>query len=773
MAISDPFRKIFKQNLCQMFYDRLSILSGDMWFLGIGKINAWKDSTGVDNDNLPSKNTNAFKNDIDFWRSSLGFKKINTEDVSIVIPRYDWESGQVYTAYRNTEELFDDSNPSKFYVLVDQERVYKCIDNNFNGASTVAPSHTDAQIRTTSDGYRWKYMYSIVSSKQKFLTTGNPGYMPVEYMQFVKSNDERILQWEIQSAAVTGSIDHIALDKSVRQYVLSDKVLFYDPGNQVVSATGPGATQIIIGGSKIVPQSNYYNNMTLKIEDGLGVGQQRIITNYVYNSNGTATVTLKDPLNFGVTAGTGSDATLYSIIPTVLIEGDGTSNNNTFNSYSSAAEVTVKFFGFGATGYTGQRYLDSIDVTNSGKNYSYANIKVVAGLTFAPGVSGDFSNLGTPVISPYGGHGSNPVKELGGSSIMMICELDGSENSKLTTGNDYRQFAFIKNPLLSNPHSRVYFGVAGLPASFTVGATATQGATGVGGVTGFTISTGKILSWDKGTTGYTGSSYLQLSDISGQFKINGLVNGFPIVQSFTKSVAGTEGRLLQKLKLTPINSNSFGATGDEFVANLNAIGLGCTSQNINPSYANGKVYSWTLEAGTNAFGTLLLENTQGNFTLNEYVYQSGIDNDVLGGPIGKISEIDQQYVPYQTTYNQTLKLKLNYDGVNTFANTSYNLDSSVTGMSGTTVASTGIVVDWTVLTGATTGILSLNNTSNQFSIGNYILYNNSNSSGATISQIVSTPELVYGSGELIHSQNIRPVSRSIEQKEEIKLIVDF
>jgi hypothetical protein len=34
--------------------------------------------------------------------------------------------------------------------LVDEERVYKCIDNNYGAPSTVAPTHTDTDVKTLS-----------------------------------------------------------------------------------------------------------------------------------------------------------------------------------------------------------------------------------------------------------------------------------------------------------------------------------------------------------------------------------------------------------------------------------------------------------------------------------------------------------------------------------------------------------------------------------------------------------------------------------------------
>ena len=40
--------------------------------------------------------------------------------------------------------------------------VYKCLDNNGNAASTVEPTGTSTSILSTADGYKWKYMYTLI-----------------------------------------------------------------------------------------------------------------------------------------------------------------------------------------------------------------------------------------------------------------------------------------------------------------------------------------------------------------------------------------------------------------------------------------------------------------------------------------------------------------------------------------------------------------------------------------------------------------------------------
>lgn len=782
MPVCDPFRQDFRQYLIQDFYQNFDVLSGDTIFLGIGKPTEWISATGANQDNAPPKNIDCVKSDTDFWRTAMAFKKIQKSDVSIVVKRYDWEPNIVYDAYRDTIDLYDDVTALKFYVLVDEERVYKCIDNNYGTASTVAPTHTDSQIRTLSDGYRWKYLYSISESKRKFLTKTQGisiGYMPVEYVTSVNENDDRQLQYDVQNNAVDGSIDFIDLNESLRNFVISDRVLFFDTANQVAGTTAAGATAVIIGGSKLVYQNDYYNNMSIRFESGSGSGQQRKIVDFINNANSTATVVLATPLDFGVSGG--ADPTYYSILPTVVVSGDGVADTNSLHTSATAAEISVSFLAVTATGSTsacscegttGQRYLDRFELINNGQDYTYATVNVVAGLTFAPGISADMSLLATAIMSPVGGHGSNAVRELGASSLMIVTDFEQSEGCKLTTENDYRQFALLKNPLLRKKQIRVNLLGAGLTNSFTLGATATQSLTGANGVTGYDPASAKILAWKPGKSGTTGTSELTLGSITGgDFALGGFVNGITtqeIVSVHEKTVAGTEYRLLKRLKLTPVQASTFDASGLDFTLNYIAFGNGNTADNITASISNGKIYKWQPETGTNAVGNLYLEYPNGNFNMSENVYQMRNDYGGVTGPIGKIIEIDEYEETSQTVYDQTVRLELYYDGTVSFDEESFVRDAVI---SNTTAS--GYVMDWTPATGATTGNLRLLPISGSFAVSQNLIYNNSGTTGAVISSIVSEPELKYRSGTVLHLQNIRPVERALEQKEEIKLIVEF
>ena len=54
------------------------------------------------------------------------------------------------------------------------------------------------------------------------------------------------------------------------------------------------------------------------------------------------------------------------------------------------------------------------------------------------------------VYSPRGGHGYNPLEELGGYNIEVAVDVEGSEEGKFITTNDYRRLGLIRNPMTSD-----------------------------------------------------------------------------------------------------------------------------------------------------------------------------------------------------------------------------------------------------------------------------------------------------------------------------------
>jgi len=130
------------------------------------------------------------------------------------------------------------------------------------------------------------------------------------------------------------------------------------------------------------------------------------------------------------------DGAIHDII--VVNRGTGYTSNN----------ITVNITGDGLFANAVARrnattfQIESIIVDNKGSKFTFANVAIR-------------SNTGTgataqAVISPPGGHGSDPLYELGGSYLMIDTKINNFEGGVLSVANDYRQIAIIEDPLVFN-----------------------------------------------------------------------------------------------------------------------------------------------------------------------------------------------------------------------------------------------------------------------------------------------------------------------------------
>ena len=162
-------------------------VAGSSVYLAIGKSDVWSASTSdtTDSTNIAGEfPPNDHIDDVGEARANfMAMQKVNAGDISHVVPRYTWSSGSSYYAWdSNDGAIFD----KQFYIITAEFKVYKCIVAG-TGASTVQPNQTLTVPTAESDGYVWKYMFTVqVVDSEKFLTTS---YMPVKTVSLNFNND--------------------------------------------------------------------------------------------------------------------------------------------------------------------------------------------------------------------------------------------------------------------------------------------------------------------------------------------------------------------------------------------------------------------------------------------------------------------------------------------------------------------------------------------------------------------------------------------------------
>lgn len=89
---------------------------------------------------------------------------------------------------------------------------------------------------------------------------------------------------------------------------------------------------------------------------------------------------------------------------------------------------------------TSSNTVQSIVVDNLGYGYTFANVAISS--SYGSGAAA------RAIISPQGGHCSDPLNELGGSYLIANIQIRDTEGGVLTTHNDYRQISLIEDPKL-------------------------------------------------------------------------------------------------------------------------------------------------------------------------------------------------------------------------------------------------------------------------------------------------------------------------------------
>lgn len=151
------------------------------YYYFLGKTLEWE---GTGSDFVPSDPVDTYQYELQTRNEMILVKQIQATDVAFVIPRYQWASGFVYDMYDDTYSSTSPAHSgatrledSIFYTVTNEFNVYKCISNAYNKPSTVQPTGTSSTQFTTSDGYIWKFMYTIpLSLRNRFLT---PQFIPI------------------------------------------------------------------------------------------------------------------------------------------------------------------------------------------------------------------------------------------------------------------------------------------------------------------------------------------------------------------------------------------------------------------------------------------------------------------------------------------------------------------------------------------------------------------------------------------------------------------
>lgn len=379
----------------------------------IGKTTAWPDEETPEDPLESLRYINDFRNNIILTQS------ITSAEICQLIPRIDWEVDTIFDSY---DDNYSPTNlaasgasnlsDSKFYVITDEFKVYKCIDNNSNARSTVKPTSTSTNVVILADGYTWKFMFQISASDQtKFLDSS---HIPVRKLTTTPYGD------------VNGQIDSINVVDGGSGY---DSL---NPPTVTILGDGDGlatATATVVGGevTQITPvnRGSGYTFAFIRLSgEGSGAGAEA-----------TALLGDTDP-NPGLQSAVENSAIPGSLDRIRILSGG--------QDYTPG-DVTVTITGDGSGAEAnaiiaaGSGTITGVNITSGGTGYTFADIIFTQNIGIGSGASA------RSIISPIDGHGSNPVKELFSTTVGITLSLDDNTNEDLFLNNDFRQIGLIKN----------------------------------------------------------------------------------------------------------------------------------------------------------------------------------------------------------------------------------------------------------------------------------------------------------------------------------------
>lgn len=472
----------------------------DALYMFIGKITTWYNEynlpVGADSSETPVPDAEKhLRQESEVWANTLAAKQVERGNVRHVIPRENWTGSILYPYYRSDASnttTFSNPNSPNFYVLDENEyRVYKCLFNNYESVSTERPSLVGGiggdsrrfQIEPfeTSDGYIWKYMYTIDPSEAINFVTDN--YIPVRKDSV---NDDGSTT---DNSTIDGAIYRIHLPAK-----LNASATVAAPSTEPfarVRVEGIDSSTDISGDTLVIDMQNADNADRIGtssdddmvgyqvehiVDDGVNkfIEIGRIDASIITETGGDRdqlqlTITRLDDVDaVGFSDASGSTETWF-ISPLIEIRGEG-ENASAMLYIDTEAGFDVserKFYPEDAvtvddaydvvmntvgSGYRNIYFRNDLDGTLN----SYVTIKQ-GGVDIGSGVSEgaptnivdrEITNFAEIVsVTPYGGHSSDNVSELYGYTIMINHTFSGDESGSATVANDFRQIALIQNPL--------------------------------------------------------------------------------------------------------------------------------------------------------------------------------------------------------------------------------------------------------------------------------------------------------------------------------------
>ena len=414
--MSNTFDAQLKTQLAKNFVNQFSSFSNDKFYVAISRIKGDGSSERTEAEELVSRNNTVIA------------KRVNPQDgASLLVERNDWTYGTIYQKLDSELDMSTVTRP--FYAMNNDRNVYICLENAAGSTgSSIQPTGTSTDPIILSDGYSWKFLYSVPEDLRLF---EDDNFIPVKTLPVYdripnayqdNRQNQYAVQYEGSVSTSNGTIQAISIVSDPVNPVFTDGIP--QSQNNIVTSAGANTNTMTIGGVPISGNLSEadFGSYYIRILSGVAVGQVRKIVR-----NNAGTLILAESWTSGKVPSSGDR---FEIGVGITVSGDGTGALAFGKLSSSGTLASVVIYANGSRYTTASAVVDTTTEPEG---------RVSPSLTNSAGY--EFDVL---LFSPIG---KDPAVELNARHAAFLVRLSGSEPGEdAILGNDFRDVILWKNP---------------------------------------------------------------------------------------------------------------------------------------------------------------------------------------------------------------------------------------------------------------------------------------------------------------------------------------
>lgn len=371
---------------------------------------------------------NTQKEKREFLRRVIFGRRIITDNIKYIFTNVKWTTGVVYDSFDDEQDI---QTLNMFVTVLDGDegegpyKVFKCIRNNEGAVSTVEPSTSDLDVNnetTLSDGYVWKYMFDVPAGEYTEYATAT-GLPYIANNNVVDSTEETVSDIRITLAAPSQFSDYIIGTANTSTNTIDpvriDSVVTDDSTENTYAIT-------ITTVNDARNTEGAYIGMYLRI---INPGQAEAVYDILNSevpdgSPRTLILYVKSDIDL-TDISPGLPGKFCDIVPKI-------------NVSRSTGDPCVAFGELDQEGT-----LTYVHFVDKGTQYKYAT----AELSLPEAIQDtEGETVLRAIVSPIGGHGSDPISEMYMSRVSVVSNFFTSSLNNIPDTNTYTKVGLIKNP---------------------------------------------------------------------------------------------------------------------------------------------------------------------------------------------------------------------------------------------------------------------------------------------------------------------------------------